>query len=158
MTAVIDAQFAHPSTAAVAGHPIHPAMVPIPIGLLTATAASDVAHLITGQSFFARASRWLQAGGLLGGVAAAIPGLIDFSTIRAARHPVGVAHAGGNVTLLGLSAIGLLLRRGSPNRVPFLAAILSILAAAMLAGTGWLGGELAFRRHVGVIPPDPFER
>ena len=35
-----------PSTASIAGHPLHPAVVPIPIGLLTAAAASDLAHAL----------------------------------------------------------------------------------------------------------------
>jgi len=145
-------QVDHPSTASVSRHPVHPALVPIPIGLLTAAAASDVAHLVTGDRFFARASRWLLAGGFAGGVTAAVPGLIDFVTIRAARGPVGIAHAGGNATILGITAASLLLRRESADRVPLGAMALSLLAAVLLAGTGWLGGELVFRKRIGVVP------
>ena len=142
---------AHPSTAAIAGHPLHPSVVPVPIGMLTAAAASDVAHLLTGQAFFARMSRWLIGGGLLGGVMAAMLGAIDFGTIRAARGPVGVAHAGGNTTILVLSAISFMLRRGSSTRVPAAAMLLSAIGAVMLAVTGWLGGELSYRKRIGVV-------
>lgn len=144
----------HPSTASIAGHPLHPAVVPIPIGLLTAAAASDLAHAITGDAFWARASRWLLGGGLVGGLLAAGLGIVDFATIRKARGSIGAAHAAGNATILCLNGISLLLRQGSPRTVPALARGLTALAAAMLAVTGWLGGELAFRAGIGVVPDD----
>ena len=144
----------HRSTAAVAGHPLHPMIVPVPIGLLTAAAVSDVAYAITGDGFWARASRWLLGGGLLAGLTAAALGIVDFTTIRRARSATGVTHAAGNATILGLTGVSLLLRRGSPRRVPTLAMALSALAAAMLMVTGWLGGELSYREGIGVLPND----
>lgn len=140
---------AHPSTAAVDGHPIHPAVVPLPIGMLSAAAMSDVAHALTGERFFGRASRWLIGGGIVSGIFAAGFGLVDFATIRAARGPVGLAHAGGNATILAMSALSLALRRGSRG-VPTAAATLTLAAAVLLAVTGWLGGELTFRKRIGV--------
>ncbi|MGH2381270.1 MAG: DUF2231 domain-containing protein [Candidatus Limnocylindria bacterium] len=74
----LDRSTDHPSTAAVAGHPLHPAVVSIPIGLLSAAAASDVGFLVTRERFFARMSRWLIGGGLGGGVMAGLLGLVDF--------------------------------------------------------------------------------
>lgn len=142
----------HPSTAAVAGHPIHPAIVPLPIGMLTAAAASDLAHLATGERFFARASRWLLGAGVLSGAAAASVGLVDFLTVRAARSGVGYAHGGGNAAVMLLAGTSLLLRGRSRDGVPAAAMALSLGAAGLLAVTGWLGGELAFRHRVGVIP------
>jgi uncharacterized membrane protein len=145
---------AHPSTAAVAGHPLHPMVVPIPIGLLSAAVVSDIAFAITRDGFWARASRWLLRGGLLGGLVAAPLGAIDFRSIRAARTPGGQAHAAGNLTIMALTGLSLLLRRGSPGRVPPIAMVLSMLAGAMLAVTGWLGGELSYREGIGVIPDE----
>jgi uncharacterized membrane protein len=145
---------AHRSTAAIAGHPIHPAIVPIPIGMIVATALSDLAHLLTRDGFFARASRFLVAGSIVSALVAAIPGILDFSTIRAARGRTGFAHAGGNLTIVGLSALSLILRNGSRRRVPAAAMALSALAAALVGVTGWLGGELTFRERIGVVPLD----
>jgi uncharacterized membrane protein len=144
---------AHPSTAALDGHPIHPAVVPLPIGLLSAAAMSDVAHLLTGERFFSRASRWLLGGGLVSGLVAAAIGLVDFTTIRAARGPLGMAHAGGNAVILAMSALSLVLRARTRD-TPTPAAVLTLLGAALLAVTGWLGGELAFRKRVGVLPAE----
>jgi len=141
----------HRSTASISGHPLHPAVVPVPIGLLTAAAASDLAELITGDSFFARMSRWLIGGGIVGGLLAAALGLVDFSTIRAARGTTGIAHAGGNAAVLAISAASLGLRQSS-DRVRPVARVLTLAAAGLLAVTGWLGGELAFRERVGVVP------
>jgi uncharacterized membrane protein len=141
------------SRAAVAGHPLHPAVVPIPIGFLTAAALSDIGYLASRQAFFARMSRWLIGGGILGGAVAAVLGALDFASIRAARGPTGVAHAAGNATILGLSAASLALRQSSANRVPGPAIALTAVAALMLAVTGWLGGELTFRKRIGMVPP-----
>lgn len=151
--AVVDGG-AHRSTAAIAGHPIHPAIVPIPIGMIVATALSDLAHLLTRDGFFARASRFLVAGSIVSALVAAVPGIVDFSTIRAARNRGGFAHAGGNLTIVGLSALSLVLRSRSRHRVPAAAMALSGLAAALVGVTGWLGGELTFRERIGVVPLD----
>ena len=142
----------HRSTAAVAGHPLHPSFVPLPIGLLVATTVSDVAHAMTGDRFFARASRWLVGGSVLTGAPAAALGAIDFSTIRAARRPIGIAHAVGNTSILLMTVLSLLLRRGRTDHVPRAAMALSLLSSLGLAVTGWLGGELSYRHRIGVVP------
>lgn len=140
------------STASIAGHPLHPAVVPLPIGLLVGAVLSDIGHLLTGDRFFARASRWLLRGGIVTGAAAATLGATDLATIRQARGPVGWAHAGGNTAILVLSIISLLLRRGTRDRVPGAAMALTGIAGLLLAVTGWLGGELVFRQRIGVVP------
>lgn len=144
----------HRSTAAVAGHPLHPAVVPVPIGMLTAAAVSDVGYLLSRERFFARMSRWLLGGGIVGGLLAAPLGALDLSTIRAARGPMGFAHAGGNVAILVLSAVSLVIRQRADGRVPGAAMALTLLASLMLAVTGWLGGELSYRKGIGVLPHD----
>ena len=141
------------STAALAKHPIHPMLVPLPIGLLTAAAASDIGFWLTGDRFWARASRWLIGGGLATGGSAALFGLTDFVTLsRPRERPEGWLHAIGNVVVLALSAVSLRLRLTDEQRaiVPWGLA-LSALSATILAVTGWLGGELSYRYKVGVI-------
>ena len=142
-----------PSTAAVFKHPIHPMLVPLPIGLLTAAAASDVGYWLTGDRFWARASRWLIGGGIATGASAALFGLTDFITMRRPReHAEGWLHGIGNAIALALSAVSLRLRLSDEERavVPWGIA-LSALTALILAVTGWLGGELSYRHKVGVI-------
>jgi uncharacterized membrane protein len=141
------------STAAVAGHPIHPVLVPFPIAFLVGTLLTDLAYAAGGNDvFWARASLWLVGAGVVGGLLAALFGLVDFFTIRRARaHRWGWVHFGGNAVVLVLSAINLLLRLGNPaDAVLPLGLTLSLIVAVILLVTGWAGGELAYRYKIGV--------
>ena len=140
---------AAPSTAAIAGHPIHPMLVPLPIGMIASAAISDLVAINGGGSFWARASRLLLGGGLATGATAGVFGAIDFVTIQQARRPEGWIHLGGNAAVLGLTAANLAVR-GDRSRVPFAAALLTFAAASLLLLTGWMGGELSYRHRVGV--------
>ena len=144
----------HPSTAAIAGHPLHPMLVTLPVGLLAATTASDIAGSLTGDRFWARASRWLLRGALASGAVAGVMGATDFLTIGAARKPAGFAHGIGNLGVMGLSLASLAVRRGERDRIPGLALVLSAVSAGMLLVTGWLGGEMSYRQGIGVVPLD----
>jgi FtsP/CotA-like multicopper oxidase with cupredoxin domain/uncharacterized membrane protein len=141
-----------PSTAAIGGHPIHPALVPLPIGLLVGALGADLGAWWTSDPFFARAALWLTAAGVGFGTLAAIPGLIDFLTVERARvHRIGWVHALGNGAVLLLAATSWMLRLGDPATavLPWGLA-LSALTVGLLLVTGWTGGELAYRHMVGV--------
>ncbi|MFN2483765.1 MAG: DUF2231 domain-containing protein [Candidatus Limnocylindria bacterium] len=141
------------SAASIAGHPIHPMLVPLPIGLLSAAFVSDLAFLCAGDRFSARASRWLTGGGVLTGLSAALFRITDFATLSRPRdHVEGWDHAAGNVVVLVLGAASLRMRLTAGDRaiVPW-GLMLSGLSAATLTVTAWLGGELSYRYKVGVI-------
>ncbi|MCA1992126.1 MAG: DUF2231 domain-containing protein [Coleofasciculus sp. S288] len=142
-----------PSTVAIAGHPLHPALITFPIGLLVSLAATDIAYWLLGDLFWARASFWLIAAGLLTGLVAAITGLLDFIRIRRVRrHTAGWAHMYANVTALVLTAINLGLRLGDPaENIVFTGLILSVVVATLLGISGWYGGELVYRHKIAVI-------
>jgi uncharacterized membrane protein len=142
-----------PSTVAIAGHPIHPAVITFPIGLLVSVLATDIAYWLLGDPFWARASFWLIVGGLVTGLVAAITGLLDFIRIgRVRKHTAGWAHMYANVTALVLTAINLGLRLGDPTEnVVFTGLIISVIIAALLGISGWYGGELVYRHKVAVI-------
>src|SRR4051794_25975774 len=73
------------STASIGGHPLHPMIVPLPIGFLVGALLSDLGYLSVHSAFWAEATRWLLLGGLLTGILAALLGLIDFLTISYIR-------------------------------------------------------------------------
>jgi uncharacterized membrane protein len=99
------------STAAIARHPIHPMLVPLPIGLLVSALGTDIGYWITGDAFWARASLWLVGTGLLTGLAAAAAGLTDFLTIaRVREYRAAWIHLIGNVAALALAAISWVMR------------------------------------------------
>jgi len=48
------------STAKIAGHPIHPMLIPFPIAFFVGTLAVDIVYSQTGGPFWATAGRWLR--------------------------------------------------------------------------------------------------
>jgi uncharacterized membrane protein len=142
-----------PSTAAIGGHPIHPMLVPLPIGFLVGVVLSDLAFWRTGDTFWARASLWLVAAGVVTALLAAVFGFIDFATIRRVRsHTAGWVHFLGNLAAVGLSAVSWFLRsRDAAEAVMPTGLAISIVVALILLVTGWLGGELSYRYLVGVL-------
>lgn len=140
-----------PSTAAVAGHPIHPMLVPFPIAFLVGALATDLVFWWTGDAFWARGSFWLIASGLVMGLVAAVFGFTDFITIQRARESVhGWIHFLGNAIVLLLALLNLLLRLDNPAAALPWGLPLSLITAALLGVTGWMGGELAYRHKIGV--------
>jgi uncharacterized membrane protein len=134
------------------GHPIHQMLIPFPLGLLTTAIIFDVVRMITGNPLWSTIAFWLIAAGIIGGLAAAIFGLIDWTGIpsgtRAKR--IGTVHGLGNVLLVVLFAASWLVRRDDPAQPETLAIVLSLAGGALSLVTGWLGGELVDRLGVGV--------
>lgn len=141
-----------PSTAAIHGHPIHPALIPLPIAFLIGAAVTDLLYWNGSSLFWARMSFWLIVAGFVSGVIAAMAGLTDFLTIPRARvHRAGWIHMTGNVLVLIISFANAALRIGSPTaRIVPWGLTLSLFTAALLGVTGWYGGELVFRHMIGV--------
>jgi uncharacterized membrane protein len=134
------------------GHPIHPMLIVFPLGLLSTAVIFDVVHLVRGGTLSAEMSFWLIAGGIVGGLAAAMFGLIDWLGIpaRTRARRVGLLHGLGNVGVVALFAGSWLLRRDAPTEPEILALSLSFAGGALAMVTGWLGGELVDRLGVGV--------
>jgi uncharacterized membrane protein len=95
------------------------------------------------------------AGGLLGGIVAAVPGIIDWLAIHD-REVARVAnwHARLNVAAIVVFGVSFYLRWRAFGRIPkdgiSLPFILSIIGVILIAISGWLGGELSFKHRVGV--------
>jgi len=144
------------STAAIAGHPLHPVLVPFPIAFLTGALLTDVVYWLTNNTFWAEMSYWLIVGGLVMSLVAAALGLIDFLTIdRVRSHTAGWIHAGTNVAVILLALVNWWIRRGAADTAVLPAGLLlSVITAVLLGVSGWFGGELAYRHKVGVVGHD----
>ena len=135
------------------GHPIHPMLVVFPLGLLSSAVIGDVLYLLTGNDGFATFAFFAIGIGVIGGLLAAVFGLLDWLAIpkdtRARR--LGLVHGVGNVVVTGLFALSFLTRMGdvayAPNLVPF---VLALLGAGIAVVTAWIGGELVYRLSVGL--------
>jgi uncharacterized membrane protein len=136
----------------IAGHPLHPMLIVFPLGLLATAVAFDIAALVSSDNSWFNISFWIMAAGILGGLLAALPGLIDWMAIpsNTRAKTIGLWHGGGNVIVLALFAISWFLRRGNAGIPSSGALVSSFLALVLALVTGWLGGELVDRLGVGV--------
>lgn len=141
------------STVAVAGHPLHPLLITLPITFLVSAPVTDIVYWLTSDLFWAKASYWVIVAGLATGVLAAITGLMDFLRIeRVRKRKAGWAHLLLNVGALGLTIINLVVRLGDPsNKILYLGLTISVIVATLLGLSGWYGAELIYRHKVAVI-------
>ncbi|WP_036041614.1 DUF2231 domain-containing protein [Bradyrhizobium yuanmingense] len=140
------------STAQIAGHPIHPMLVPIPITCFVGALLTDIAYVASAEIMWANCSAWLLLAGIVFGVLAAIAGLIDFLGNRLVRAQAPAwPHLIGNAVVLILSIVNLMIhmRDGWTSVWPSGLA-LSALTVLILPITGWLGWALVCRHGVGV--------
>ncbi|MBB4039774.1 putative membrane protein [Microvirga flocculans] len=147
-------EFHPPSKASIAGHPIHPMLVPFPIVCFTGALATDIAYWRTADIMWSNFSAWLLTIGLLMGGLAALAGLVDFLGSRSVRAQ-GPAwpHMIGNALVLGLSLLNALIHsRDAWTSVVPTGLILSAMVVALMLVTGWLGWSMVYRYRVGVLP------
>jgi uncharacterized membrane protein len=141
------------SRAKLFGHPIHPMLIVLPLGLFIAAVVFDALYLWRGSPTFAVVGYWNIAGGIIGGLLAAVFGLIDWFAIpsgtRAKR--IGLLHGGSNVIVVAAFALVWWMRSNSVDTAPTTNVFLLEVGALLLGSVaGWLGGELVDRLGVGV--------
>jgi uncharacterized membrane protein len=141
-----------PSTVSIRKHPLHPAIVDFPIAFLTAALVTDLLFWRTGQSHWSDFSFWLILAGWITGGLGVITGLIDFLTLK----PVRALTSGWLHFLLADLAIFVttfnLISRlyDRQDKIVFAGLGMSALVTLALFITGFLGGRLVFRHHIGV--------
>jgi uncharacterized membrane protein len=140
------------STANIAGHPIHPMLIPFPIAFFVATFVCDLAYWQSGNDLWATAATWLLGAGIFMAALAALAGLTDVigePRIRALNDVWW--HAGGNVIVVLLELYNWYARysEGTSAVVPK-GLILSLIVVCLLVFTGWKGWEMVYRARVGV--------
>src|SRR5256885_13893605 len=90
------------SRASIGGRPIHPMLIPFPIGLLVFSLVADLIYLWRGNPVWEHyIAFYTLLGGIIGAAAAAIPGLIDWATLTD-RAAVKVANWHARVNIVGL--------------------------------------------------------
>jgi uncharacterized membrane protein len=141
------------SRAKLLGHPIHPMLIVLPLGLFTAAVLFDALYLWRGSPAFATVAYWNIAAGVVGGLLAAVFGLIDWLAIpsgtRAKR--IGLLHGGSNVIVVAVFAMAWLMRGDAPDLSATTSLfLLEVAGLALGSVAGWLGGELVDRLGVGV--------
>jgi uncharacterized membrane protein len=118
--------------ASIAGHPIHPMIVPIAIGCFIFSLASDLICLGTGvRDPWNLLAYYTMIGGIIGALCAAIPGLIDLLSLPASIKGTAVTHMSINLIIVALYICNAWWRHNDPQnlKVPM---ILSVVAILML--------------------------
>jgi uncharacterized membrane protein len=133
------------------GHPIHPLLVPLPIGafvsslifdLLTRTRADGLPYLVDGAF-------WLIGIGLVGALGAAAFGVLDFRAIPRGTpaHATAGKHLTLNAATVVLFAIDYAWRAGDHvelDKTRWGQLALSVVAVVVLIAAVWLGGKLTY--------------
>jgi uncharacterized membrane protein len=141
------------STASIAGHPIHPMIIPFPIAFFVSTLVCDIVFWATGREEWATAAIWLLGAGIVMAVLTAVVGLIDVFGDRRIRELNEVWwHAGGNalVVLIELYNWSHRFAAGTTAIIP-VGIVLSLIAVIILVFNGWMGWEMVYRHRVGVL-------
>ena len=140
------------STASIAGHPIHPMLIPFPVAFFVATLVCDAVFWGTGNPAWATAGMWLLGAGIVMALLAALAGLTDVigdGRVRALND--AWLHAGGNIVIVLVQIYNWYARysEGAAAVVP-MGFILSLIVVLGLLFTGWKGWEMVYRHRVGV--------
>ena len=137
--------------AQIAGHPIHPMLVTLPIGLWVFSFVCDLIALRSGQpDTWHTVALYTMVGGIVGAVLAAVFGLRDMMSLR--DRPVfktALAHGGLNTAILVLYIVNAWMRASAAatGSTPL---VLSLVAIALLLVSGWLGGKMVYLKGVAV--------
>lgn len=123
------------------GHPLHPALVQVPIGAWTSTAVLD---LLPGQR---RAATTLVMIGTAAALPAAVAGWNDWASLSREQQRVGLVHALANGVGIALYAGSLTARLNGRHG---LGRTLGFLGLSAVSGGGFLGGHLAYKQAAGV--------
>ena len=126
------------------GHPLHPALIDLPLGAWTFAAILDAMEL-AGRGHRGAADTAIKVG-LLGALGAAIAGATDWSETDGRAKRIGLTHGVLNLTATGLYALSLPLRR----RVRSKGVGLSMLAFGIALSAAYLGGHLTYGEQIGV--------
>jgi uncharacterized membrane protein len=135
------------------GHPVHPMLIVIPLGCFIAAVIFDAIYMWRGTTTFTSTAYWNIAAGVVGGLAAALFGLIDWLAIpsgtRAKR--IGLLHGGTMFLVVASFAAIWWMRSGAVEYSPT-TTLFTLEVGALVLGSvgGWLGGELVDRLGVGI--------
>ncbi|MGE0444929.1 MAG: DUF2231 domain-containing protein [Vicinamibacterales bacterium] len=138
------------SAASLHGHPIHAMLIGFPFAYLMGSFAFALGGAMMRRRELTSVSRHLIPVGIATGLAAAVPGLIDYTQSvppASSAKERATKHAVINSTALSLFAAAWFAGRNGRRGLPL---ALQALGTAALSVGGWLGGTLVYRNQIGV--------
>ncbi|HSR10178.1 MAG TPA: DUF2231 domain-containing protein, partial [Thermodesulfobacteriota bacterium] len=106
------------SPASIGKHPIHPMLIVFPLGLLNFSLAADIIYSAKKEQVWKDVALRAMGGGIIGALSAAVPGLIDFLSLKGRAQKLGIAHMAINLGMVGLYSYNFWRRIKSPEDHP----------------------------------------
>lgn len=141
------------TSASVAGHPIHPMLVPL--GGFVLSFALDLIGLISGDpspNLWSQLAYYTMIGSIIGALATTVPGLVDLLSLPTDIRATTLMQLAINLTVVAIYVVNALMRHSAPGELA-LPMILSLIAISMLLTSGWIGGRMALETGVGASEP-----
>lgn len=139
--------------ASIARHPVHPMLVPIPIGLWIFSLVCDLFYAGgSANPAWPTVAFYCMGGGIVGALLAAVPGLVDLLSLPQGPRSTAIKHMAVNLTVVALYLINFWMRMEPPH-APGGLVWLSLVAVGLLAISGWLGGKMVFEHAIAVDSP-----
>lgn len=140
------------STAHLKGHPLHTILVPFPIAFLTGTVIFGWLGYINQNPDYWKTAGYLEIAGLISGLIAALPGLVDF--LRTVPPRSSAKDRAAKHALLNLSMLLLFFMAALKRDTLFSTWVVLFESAGfvLMMMAGWMGGTLVVRNQIGVNP------
>jgi uncharacterized membrane protein len=149
--------------ASVRNHPLHPMLIVFPLALWTTGVIFDIYAQMAGSRNAQVVAFYNIGAGIVGALAAAVPGFIDYFTLKGPVARVGTWHMSLNLVAVVVFTVSWLARTragidtfGADSWLPTLTGIIGL---AIVFVSGWLGGSMVYKHGVGVEPapakPEP---
>ena len=144
------------SKAKIAGHPLHPMLVGLPVTLYLVTLVAFVVSARTADPFWFRVGAYANLAAVITAAVAAIPGFVDWAFGIPRGTPAketGAVHMALNVAALLVFLLNLVQQWGHrADLVPRvgLSVVLPLIGVLITVFAGFLGWKLVQTHHVGV--------
>lgn len=136
------------------GHPLHPALVHAPLGLLLSVIVWDVIGCWYAHDAMRTVAHWTLLIGLIAAVPAAITGVIDLIAIPPGRaQKIALYHMCVMMLAVIIYLVSYIMRRDAPPNSGLIIGI-DAFGTFVLAFGGWLGGHLVYAHGVGIKRDD----
>jgi len=131
------------------GHPLHPALIAMPIGAWSLAFVCDVVELVNRER--STTADNAITFGVATALVSAVAGLADWSETDGRAKKLGVVHGTMNVVATALYISSLATRKRSRSK----GIALSLAAFGIANASAYLGGHLSFGEQIGVRHTDP---
>jgi uncharacterized membrane protein len=129
-------------------------LIVFPIALWIFSFVCDIVAMRSANAaFWTDMAFYTMAGGVIGALAAAVPGFVDYLGLKGGQvKRIATVHMALNLAIVVLYVFNLGLRMSQSVDGDQSGVLISAVALVLLAISGWLGGTLVYEHGVAVEP------